>query len=151
MRLTYFFAIVALAVAELQLTGCGKSSTYTLVEPAKLEKVDGVNKITLTEKAMERMALKTAPVQEGKIEGADNEAPRPFVPYSALMYVPTGETFVYINPKPQTFVREGIDVDYIAGDVAVLKKGPAVGTNVVTVGAAELYGTEVSGGYYSKK
>jgi hypothetical protein len=62
------------------------------------------------------------------------------------LYLPTGETIVYTSPKPNTYVREAINIDYIAGDVAVLKKGPPAGTNVVTVGAAEIYGAELSGG-----
>ncbi len=146
MRHAYSLAIATLAVAGLQLSGCGKSSSYTKVEPAKVEKVDGINKVTLSEKAMERIGVKTTPLQEGKVEGAENDVPRPFVPYSAVMYVSNGDTFVYTSPKPQTFVREAINIDYIAGNVAVLKEGPPAGTNVVTVGAAELFGAEASGG-----
>ena len=76
MRHAYSLAIAALAIAGLQLSGCGKSSSYTKVEPAKVEKVDGINKVTLTEKAMERIGVKTAPLLEGKIEGAANATRR---------------------------------------------------------------------------
>ena len=89
MRYTYFVATAILAVAGLQLTGCGKKSSYTKVEPAKVEKADGINKVTLTEKAIERVGVKTAPIQEGKVEGApEGDAPKPFAPYSAVLYLP---------------------------------------------------------------
>ena len=91
-------------------------------------------------------AITPTPLGEGKIEGAANDTPRRFVPYSALMYVSTGDTFVYTSPKPRTFVRQAVNIDYIADNVAVLKEGPPVGTEVVTVGAAELFGAEAGAG-----
>jgi hypothetical protein len=46
-------------------------------------------------------------------------------------------------------VRSAIDVASIEGDRALLTSGPPVGTTVVTVGVAELYGAEtgVGGGH----
>jgi multidrug efflux system membrane fusion protein len=44
-------------------------------------------------------------------------------------------------------VRERITVDDIEDGRAVLTDGPAVGTAVVSVGAAELYGTEFGVGH----
>lgn len=67
---------------------------------------------------------------------------RKVVPYSAVLYDPQGKTWVYTSPEPLTFVRQPIVVDFIEGDRAVLKEGPAVGTEVVTAGAAELFGVE---------
>jgi len=40
------------------------------------------------------------------------------------------------------FMRHRIVVDRIDGDKVVLSDSPAVGTEVVIVGAAELYGSE---------
>jgi hypothetical protein len=68
--------------------------------------------------------------------------PQRVIPYSAVIYDATGKTWAYTNPEALTFVRHGIDVEYIEGDLAVLKDGPAVGTPVVTAGAAELLGVE---------
>jgi hypothetical protein len=68
--------------------------------------------------------------------------PRKVVPYAAVLYGVNGETWVYTNPKPLVFVRSPITVDYIEGDLAVLSEGPEIGTAVVTLGAAELFGTE---------
>ncbi len=67
---------------------------------------------------------------------------RGVIPYAAVLYDPQGKTWTYTNPGPLTFVREPITVDRIEGDKAFLSDGPAPGTLVVTVGAAELFGAE---------
>jgi hypothetical protein len=64
------------------------------------------------------------------------------VPYAAVLYGVHGETWVYSNPEPLVYVRLPIVIDFIEGDLAFLSEGPQVGTAVVTVGAAELFGTE---------
>jgi hypothetical protein len=76
-----------------------------------------------------------------------SEAQRKIVPYAAVMYGPHGETWVYTNPEPLTFIRHSIAIDYIDGDQVVLSDGPPTGTKVVTVGVAELYGTESGVGH----
>jgi hypothetical protein len=68
------------------------------------------------------------------------------IPYSAVIYDLTGDTWVYTSPEPLTYVREPISVDYIEGDVAVLADGPPVGTLIATVGVAELYGVDTGVG-----
>lgn len=78
---------------------------------------------------------------------AGHGAQRRVIPYSAVIYDLDGETWVYTSPKPLTFVRERIVVDHIADDVAVLSEGLSLGTEIVTVGAAELYGTEFGVGH----
>ena len=47
---------------------------------------------------------------------------------------------------PLNFLRHQITIDYIKGNEAVLSQGPIVGTGVVTVATAELYGTEMRRG-----
>lgn len=64
------------------------------------------------------------------------------IPYAAVLYDLHGETWVYTKPEPLVFVRAPIVVDYIDGDLAVLSEGPPAGTEVVTAGAAELFGAE---------
>jgi RND family efflux transporter MFP subunit len=68
------------------------------------------------------------------------------VPYSAILYDIHGGTWVYENPQPLVFIRRRVELDYVDQNLAVLKRGPASGTKVVTVGAAELFGTEFGGG-----
>ena len=65
------------------------------------------------------------------------------MPYSALYYDGKGKPWVYITTKPGTYERRRVEIDRIIGDVVVLKKGPPVGTSVVSVGATFLYGAEV--------
>jgi hypothetical protein len=72
--------------------------------------------------------------------------PKKVVPYSAILYDLTGDTWVYTNPEPSVFVREQVDIERIDDDLAVLNSGPAAGTQVVTIGAAELYGAESRAG-----
>ena len=54
------------------------------------------------------------------------------------------QPFTYTNPEPFAYVQQPITVDTIDASQAVLSAGPAAGTQVVTVGAAELLGVEVS-------
>ncbi len=51
----------------------------------------GIAKLTLTEKGVERLDLKTGTVKAGK--GTDV-----VVPYAALLYDANGKTWVYTNP-----------------------------------------------------
>jgi hypothetical protein len=148
--------LVVLIIASLQLSACGpKSDTSSKIEPSKLEKIEGsaLKRVTLTQKASERLGIQTAPARETTvakkkvgeilpIRGGEESAPRKAVPYAAVLYDAKGATWVYTNPTPLTFVRQAIQIDYIEGDLAVLSDGPAAGTAVVIVGAAELFGTE---------
>ena len=64
-----------------------------------------------------------------------------------MFYDANGDTWVYANLEPLAYVRERVTVDDIQGGQAVLTDGPPEGTPVVTVGAAELYGTEFGVGH----
>ncbi|HET6642934.1 MAG TPA: hypothetical protein VFG93_06635 [Gaiellaceae bacterium] len=128
--LAAFFAV------PLVFAGCGGSSDTASHEPAVVEEVAGtdLSRITLTPEAAERLDIKT-----GNVERSGDTT---LIPYSAVFYSPTGETWTYTNPEGLTFVRQRIDVDSIDGARARLSKGPEPGTKVATVGVAELYGTE---------
>jgi hypothetical protein len=130
------FGLVMLA---LILPACGGSSgTAAPVAPAKITKLaGGVNQITLTADAARRIDVKTAAVRS---EGGET-----VIPYAAVLYDPNGATWTYVNPKPLVFVRADITVKDITGDNAILTKGPAPGTSVVTLGATELWGVEYGG------
>lgn len=75
------------------------------------------------------------------LAGAD--AKQKVVPYGAVYYDSKGVAWVYVVTKPLTYERQRVGVDRVVGDVAVLSEGPAVGTPIVTVGAALLYGAEI--------
>jgi hypothetical protein len=139
---------IGLLAIGLQLSACSQRSAEAegpAAEPAKVEHVEGteVTRLTLTAKAAERLGVKTKPILAGKL----GDATRRVIPYSAVLYDANGDTWVYTNPEPLAYVRERVTVDYIQGDQAVLIDGPPKGTPVVTVGAAELYGTEFGVGH----
>ncbi|MDQ2941435.1 MAG: HlyD family efflux transporter periplasmic adaptor subunit [Chloroflexota bacterium] len=67
---------------------------------------------------------------------------RPVIPYEAVLYDLTGGSWIYTNPQPLVFVRARVEIDYVEADQAVLASGPAIGTAIVTTGAAELHGAE---------
>jgi hypothetical protein len=112
--------------------------------PAKVEPIAGtnLNRVILTADAAARIGVQTATVQQKQTAGTT----RMVVPYSAVIYDLHGDTWVYTNPSPLTYVRAAIDVDNIDGDQTTLVNGPPVGTAIVTVGAAELFGAELGVG-----
>jgi hypothetical protein len=75
-----------------------------------------------------------------------DEGTRLVVPYSSLIYDIYGDTWVYVNPEPLHYLRVPVMVDYIQGDKVVLVEGPAAGTQVVTIGVAELHGADTGVG-----
>jgi hypothetical protein len=105
--------------------------------PILLEKQEdtGLYHMTLSERAVERLGLETVAVraQAGGML---------IVPYSAVMYGLNGETWSYISPEPYLFMRASITIERIEGDLAYLSEGPEVGTEVVSIAAAELWGAE---------
>jgi hypothetical protein len=129
---------VILLFAGLPLAGCReveeeKASGY---QPARLEEVkEDLKRVTFTAEGAERVGLRTAPVrQDGRTA---------VVPYAALIYDPTGTTWVYVVVKALSFQRERVTVDRIEGGRVLLSHGPRAGARVVTVGAAEVYGAEL--------
>ena len=63
-------------------------------------------------------------------------------PKAAILFDAFGGTWVYEARDNGVFVRQRVALADIVGDTAILDRGPAVGTRVVTAGAAELFGTE---------
>lgn len=134
--------VIMMVVAGLHLTGCREENALLNVEhPAEIVKIKGsdLSSVTLTDKAIQRLDLKTGLVLD--------QAGRIVVPFSSLIYDPHGQTWVYINPQPRTFVRHKVDVDTIKGNFAILNNGPPIGTSVATVAVAELYGAEYEIGH----
>ena len=80
-----------------------------------------------------------------ELQLAGSEAKQKVVPYNALYYDSKGQPWVYVNPQPLTYERQRVTVQRVVGQQAVISDGPPVGTAVVTVGAALLYGTEIFG------
>ena len=132
-RRTRIFAPLALVLAAISLQFVlGQEESPILLEK---QEDTGLYHMTLTERAVERLGLETTEVQAQ----ADGVL---VIPYSAIMYDLHGETWTYVSPEPYLFLRSYVTVERIEGDVAYLTQGPEVGTLVVSIAAAELWGAE---------
>jgi hypothetical protein len=144
MRIRRTGMIAIVVVLALTLPGCKNDSAGEETganDLVTLEPIEGsdVMQVTLSEEAASRLDIQTAPVETaGKTSGAATST----MPYAAILYDPAGDTWTYTNPEPLVFVRAPVDVIRIEGDTAMLSSGPPAGTEVVTVGAAELLGSE---------
>jgi hypothetical protein len=134
--------LVLVAAGVVTLSACGEASsgydyeTASHHEPAKLVPIKGtdVQRVIFDAEGAKRVGLKTAPIRQNG-QGT-------VIPYDAVIYDADGKTYAYTAPKPLTYVRQEIAIDHMAGDSVVLSDGPPAGTEVVTVGVDEVYGTE---------
>ncbi|MDP9467848.1 MAG: hypothetical protein M3P32_03800 [Chloroflexota bacterium] len=139
---------IVLIVVGMLVTGCAQPTVKPGPEAAvTIEPIDGTDlaRITVSERAAERLAIHTEPVRDEPRAGQR----RAVVSFAAVVYDADGNTWAYIASQPLVFTRQAITVDFIDDGDAVLTDGPSPGTKVVTVGAAELYGAEtgVGGGH----
>ena len=138
MKHIYRLFIALLILASL-LAACAPASTAEEVEikPVTLEPIAGtdLNHVILTADAAKRLDIQTVTVQDGGTQGT-------VIPYDAVLYEANGNTWVYVSLEPLVFVRQAIVIDHIKGNEAFLSEGPDSGSMVVTLGAAELYGSE---------
>ena len=133
----------------LALAGCHqKAPAPAKVKPATVEHIEGseVSRVTLTERAAQRLRIQTAAVQSVTTRRSGGER-RIVVPYASILYDAKGHTWLYASPESLRYVRHPIEVDYIEGELAVLSSGPPAGTTVVTVGALQLFGAEFEIGH----
>lgn len=138
--------VAALVLAGVTLlSGCQEvesAATESGYQPSEVEEVDGGDavQVTFTRDAASRVGLQRAAAVT--VDG------QTVVSYAALIYDGQGVPWVYTAPDELTFRRVQVDVDRIEGDRVFLSGGLAAGTQVVTVGATEVYGTEmgISGG-----
>lgn len=109
-------------------------------EPAVAHDVPGtdIKRVTITQEAARRLGLQTEKVTETTAGGKQLKA----IPYSALFYDSDGETWTYAMVGPLAFQRQHLTVEGVANGLALLKEGPPIGTEVVTVGVDELGGVE---------
>jgi len=136
-------AVAGLVVgAAVILAGCG-TATAADPPPATVTQIAGsqVQRLQLTAQAIQRLGITIQPVREMPAAGGNARA-RKAIPYSAVVYDTDGSTWTYVNTAARTYVRQRVTVTEIRGQTAILSSGPPVGAAVVTVGAAELLGTE---------
>jgi hypothetical protein len=139
--------LLGMMVSVLPLAACSQHDSHAAhaEHPAQVDKIEGseLSRVTLTEKAAERIDLKTTAIGEQDVDGTL----RKVVPYSSLIYDPKGRTWIYTSPQPRTFVRQQVEVDRIDGDQVFLADGPAAGTQIASMGVAEIYGAETGVGH----
>ena len=131
--------LVFTAAIGFSMAGCAEIESVSAepYEPAALESTGPSQppKITLTDEATRRVALQTT-VVGGR--GAELT-----VHHGALVYDKKGMPWVFAVVGPRTYVRSAVTVKHVEGDLVTLSSGPPAGTEVVTVGAIELWGTEL--------
>ena len=133
---------LVLIAASASLSACGEASsgydyeTASHHEPAKLEPIKGtdVQRVIFDAEGAKRVGLQTAAIRQNGQETV--------IPYGAVIYDAEGNAYAYTAPEPLTFVRQEIGIERMDGNSVVLSDGPPAGTEVVTVGAAQVYGTE---------
>lgn len=137
---------VMLVLCIVSLAGCSRSAAHTDAEiggdPAQVTALGGPDQrhqIKLSADSAQRIGLQTSTMQ---IRAFTGRAPQLTVPLAAVLYDEDGTTWVYAETAQLTFQREPVVITRVNGDLAVLRSGPAPGTAVATVGAAELRGSE---------
>jgi hypothetical protein len=133
---------LVLIACVVSLSACGEASsgydyeTASHHDPAELEPIKGtdVSRVVIDAEGVKRAGIQTAPIHQNG-QGT-------VMPHSAVIFDADGETFTYTVPEPRTYVRQKIVIDDVVGDSVMLSDGPPAGTEVVTVGAALVYGSE---------
>jgi hypothetical protein len=144
MKLRGFAASFAvLAMISFGASGCsqaGASNESNAETAVSVESAgeDQPARITVSERAEERLGLRTEPVRPVTGQPGVTE----IIAYSAVIYDADGESWAFSSPSPRTYIRVPIEISSITGKTAQLKSGPPVGTHVVVVGAPELVGAE---------
>jgi hypothetical protein len=130
-----------LAASALALAACGTEPAPELSSPARVVPVAGssIPRLELTPGAVQRLGIQTRPVAAA---APGTAGATEVIPYPAVVYDTDGSSWTYVNIAADTYLRRPITVTAIRGDVALLSAGPPVGARVVTVGSAELLGTE---------
>jgi hypothetical protein len=130
--------VVALA-ATVSMAGCAEIEAPLAepYEPAHLESTgpDQPKRVILTDEAVHRIELQTTRV---RLEDGDLE-----VEHAALVYDQKGKTWVFTVVGPRTYLRAPVEINEIDDELMILASGPPPGTEVVTVGAIELWGAEL--------
>lgn len=77
-----------------------------------------------------------------EIQTSGSKEPALVVPFQAVLHDIHGGEWVYEKLPGHRYARRRIQVQRLSGKLAVLATGPKPGIEVVTAGAAELFGTE---------
>jgi hypothetical protein len=125
------------------LAGCEEEKIHEKIHPATLQNIPGteLNRVILTKDAIKKIDLQVVPIQELLVQGKNFKV----IPYSAVIYGPNGQAWVYTEINDRTFVRAPIQIEEVAENNVLFTNGPNINTKIVTVGVSELYGAEYLG------
>jgi len=134
---------LVVAFGSVLLAGCSEVTDVSadVAEHAAVEHVEGseLSRLVLSAAARQRLDISTDRVRS--VDGLT------VIPYAAVLYTADGATWTYVVDGPTGFLRHHIAIERISGTQAGLSAGPPPGAHVVTVGAAELLGTELDVGH----
>jgi hypothetical protein len=130
-------ALLAAAVVAAIVAGCGGSHTTPIQPAAHIYRPPGAKaaRIVVTARGARLIGLQTAPAHRAG-------GPTVTIPYSALIYDPSGKAYAFVAVGRLAYQQVPVKVAHIDGPVAYLDKGPHAGSQVVSIGAEELYGVQ---------
>ena len=128
-----------LVLVALLASGCGGSSGSQATPASRVVHVPGsaTGKIVLSSDGARHIGIQTVAAR-----GAAGTPAQVVVPFSAIVYDPSGKTYAFVRSGRLTYVEVPVRVDHVAGSAAYLAKGPPAGARVVSVGAEELFGVQ---------
>jgi len=135
-------AVVTLgSLAALFVTGCSATATPgtgVVYAPDRVVSVGtNLNRVILNAQSADRLGIVTKPVRRLAGSGVS------VVPISSVLYDKDGGTWVYTTVAAFTYLRAAVALGPVDNDLWELTSGPAPGTEVVTIGGAELLGAEL--------
>ncbi len=118
------------------LAGCGSSNPVPPPAAARLVAQRGVPNgvIVLSALGAQRIGLTTTATRPARRDV--------LVPASAIVYDPSGRPLTFVRRAPLQFTEQPVVVDRFLGGEVLLRRGPAAGAQVVSVGAEELFGVQ---------
>ncbi|MEA2614595.1 MAG: hypothetical protein QOE72_378 [Chloroflexota bacterium] len=142
---------IGVLVAVIGLCGCGGTRADITpagsAGPVRVEPVPGTARqvVVLTDAGAARLGITTEatrPVMSAADGDTATATDQSLLPVAAILYDSNGATWTYTMTGPLAYERVPVTVVRVEGGQAVVQPGPAVGTQVVTVGGAELLGAE---------
>ncbi len=139
-------ALVGSLTARPEKIGAPAQTKEKLIEAKRVDAPPSANALAGSVDLWYELANTATNYRPGQRVGAtlafQSEPESLTVPWSAVVHDIYGGTWVYQPLGNHTFVRRRVIVRYVRDGLAALAVGPPKGTDIVTTGAAELFGTE---------
>ena len=138
-HIVLFLMILTLALAACQKDADTQQHIEASIDASHPDST--LYRLRLTEQVAMRLKIEKVPVGEHRSESSGTKLK--VIPKSAVLTDPNGNTWIYTNPTPGLYVRQHVRFDKIDGDSAFFTAGPPAGTDVVSVGAENLFLKEI--------